>query len=114
MKRERVTERKPLFVPLTTKWFRQFESGEKYVEYRAFGPRWNLDTCFGGREVTLSHGYSGARLSSKIVSVDVLHAAAAPEVARQIFPNAEKIIAIHLGEITPAGRRALSGDSDEG
>jgi hypothetical protein len=48
---------KPLFVPLKTKYYNDFASGEKNEELRAYGPRWNERTCTVGRPVTLSHGY---------------------------------------------------------
>lgn len=47
----------PLFIPLKTKWFDQFISGEKRSELRLYGPRWNERTCVPGREVILSKGY---------------------------------------------------------
>lgn len=99
---EPLAGRPPLFVPLRTEWFRAFESGEKTVEYRAYGPRWNETTCYVGRPVTLSHGYSGARLSTEIYIVEVLRAECAPDVARKIFPKADRIIAIYMSDVTPA------------
>lgn len=48
---------KPLFIPLRTKWFEQFASGEKRSELRLYGPRWNERTCLIGRGVVLSRGY---------------------------------------------------------
>ena len=47
---------KPLFVPLATRWYEKFESGEKDTEYRQFGPRWNFKTCIVGRSAILSKG----------------------------------------------------------
>ena len=58
---------KPLFVPLKTEWFRAFAAGAKTTEFRLYGPRWNEATCVPGRQVTLSHGYSGARISAEVV-----------------------------------------------
>lgn len=52
---------KPLFIPLKTAYFEAFAKGEKTVEYRPYGPRWNECTCPVGRKVTLSHGYGKAR-----------------------------------------------------
>ena len=57
---------KPLFVPLRTEWFEAFASGKKHEEWRRYGPRWNEKTCRVGRPVTLSHGYSGARLAGEV------------------------------------------------
>ena len=48
---------KPLFIPLKTEFYLQFKSGEKKVEYRINGPRWNECTCKVGRPVILSRGY---------------------------------------------------------
>ena len=51
---------KPLFIPLKTEFYLQFKSGEKKVEYRINGPRWNERTCKVGRPVILSRGYGKA------------------------------------------------------
>lgn len=48
---------KPLFIPLKTEFFAAFASGEKTVEFRPYGARWNERTCAIGREVVLSCGY---------------------------------------------------------
>jgi hypothetical protein len=50
-------DEKPLFIPLNTEYYEQFESGEKKVELRQYGPRWNKKTCRVGRAATLSKGY---------------------------------------------------------
>ncbi len=54
-------EVKPLFVPLKKEYYEAFECGEKTVEYRAYGPRWNEKTCWVGRPVTISCGYGNHR-----------------------------------------------------
>lgn len=87
---------KPLFIPLRTQWFREFEAGTKDTEYRAYGPRWNERACRVGRKATISHGYSGKRLERVVAAFKVLDFADAPEAARSIYPNAEFIAAIHL------------------
>lgn len=87
---------KPLFIPLRTQWFREFEAGTKDTEYRAYGPRWNENTCRVGRKATISHGYSGKRLERVVESFAVLDFADAPEAARSIYPDAAYIAAIHL------------------
>lgn len=89
-------EEKPLFIPLKTQWFREFEAGTKDTEYRAYGPRWNERTCRVGRKATISHGYSGKRLSRTVTAFMVLDFAFAPEVARSIYPEAAYIAAIEL------------------
>ena len=48
---------KPLFIPLSGKFYDQFISGEKRSELRRYGKRWNEDTCVIGRKVVLSRGY---------------------------------------------------------
>lgn len=48
---------KPLFIPLCREPFGQFASGEKTIEFRQYGPRWNEKTCIPGRPVVLSLGY---------------------------------------------------------
>ncbi len=48
---------KPLFLPLKTKYYDDFLSGDKGDELRRYGPRWNEKTCPVGREVLLSKGY---------------------------------------------------------
>lgn len=58
-------EVRPLFVPLITKYYEEFENGTKTKEYRKYGPRWNERTCFVGRPAVLSKGYGKAnRLQS--------------------------------------------------
>lgn len=49
---------KPLFIPLKTEYYRQFENGTKTHEYRRYGGPWNERTCFVGRLATISRGYS--------------------------------------------------------
>jgi hypothetical protein len=52
---------KPLFIPLKREFFDAFERGEKTVEYRPYGVRWNERTCEVGRPVMLSNGYGNHR-----------------------------------------------------
>ena len=63
---------KPLFVPLKGEYFDAFASGAKNTEYRLYGKRWNERTCRIGRAVTLSRGYSGARLRGHVSDFFVL------------------------------------------
>lgn len=58
---------KPLFIPLKTKYYREFESGSKTHEYRRYGGPWNERTCAVGRPVTISRGYSTPDRLSAIV-----------------------------------------------
>jgi len=48
---------KALFIPLNTKYYNDFTTGEKTEELRIYGPRWNEKTCQIGRDVILSKGY---------------------------------------------------------
>jgi hypothetical protein len=92
-----MSDEKPLFIPLRTEWFRQFESGEKDTEYRAYGTRWNERTCRIGRAATLSHGYGKARRITKcVVGFRKMPQSDAPDAARQIYPDAAFIAAIEL------------------
>lgn len=51
----------PLFVPLKAEFYEAFERGDKTVEYRRYGPRWNERSCYPGRSATLSYGYGKQR-----------------------------------------------------
>lgn len=53
---------KPLFCPVTKYYFNEYFIGNKTVEYRLYGPRWNEITCVPGRRIIVSEGYSGRRL----------------------------------------------------
>ncbi len=59
---------KPLFIPLSTEYYRLFESGDKTHELRKYGPRWNEGTCWVGRTVVLSRGYGKADRIAGVVS----------------------------------------------
>jgi hypothetical protein len=97
LRRRTTMDEKPLFIPLKTEWYRQFEAGTKDTEYRAYGPRWNERTCRVGRKAVLSLGYSsGKRLERTVSSFKVLDHAEAPEAARTIYPGAAFIAAIQL------------------
>lgn len=87
---------RPLFIPLRTEHFRKFEDGSKTAEYRAYGPRWNERTCRVGRKATVSHGYSGKRLKLVVADFKIIPFEKAPYAAKQIFPDAAWIAAIHL------------------
>lgn len=87
---------KPLFIPLCTKWFRQFEARDKHIEYRAYGPRWNERTCTVGRPAVLAHGYGWPRLDRTVGGFNVIPFRKAPKSAQEIYPNAVSIAAITL------------------
>jgi hypothetical protein len=56
-----------LFVPVVNEVYRLFESGEKWVELRQLGPKWNHRHVFTGRLVVLSRGYSTADRLHRVV-----------------------------------------------
>jgi hypothetical protein len=101
---------KPLFIPLRSEWFFAFADGSKNTEYREYGPRWNERTCAVGREAVLSHGYSGKRLYRTVAGFLKLLPKDAPAIAREIFPNAEFIAAIHLPPTPIASLPKRSGE----
>ena len=55
-----------MFIPLKRNYFEAFDLGEKNVEFRPYGARWNERTCFLGRRVTL--GYGKKRLQGWVTS----------------------------------------------
>lgn len=62
------SETKPLFIPLSRQFWALFASGQKDIEYRRYGPKWNEKVCTIGRQVTLSNGYTQRRISGTIRS----------------------------------------------
>lgn len=87
---------KPLFIPLKTRWFRAFAEGRKKVEYRAYGPRWHEGTCVVGREVVISHGYSGDRISGVIVGFHRIALHEAPRVVQEFYADKPFVAAISI------------------
>ncbi|MDH3325156.1 MAG: hypothetical protein OEM38_00400 [Gammaproteobacteria bacterium] len=83
---------KPLFIPLKTQYFNQFKAGTKTTEYRLYGSRWNDKTIVLGRMATLSHGYSGARLSAIIVNLRKVK----NKSITDIYPKGATLAAIDL------------------
>ena len=86
---------RPLFIPLTTRWFREFAEGRKTVEHRAYGPRWHEGTCYEGRPVIISHGYNGSRISARVKRFRRIPIHAAPRAAQELFAGHD-----HLAEIS--------------
>jgi hypothetical protein len=87
---------KSLFIPLKTRWFREFKSGNKHVEWRPHGPRWNAKTLIPGRRAVISHGYRGERFELTVDRFEVVPAENVPDEAREIYPSAVEFAAIHL------------------
>lgn len=82
---------KPLFIPLKTEWFRAFERGTKKTEFRLYGPRWNESTVIPGRPVTLSHGYSGDRISATVKRMRIVK-----NTITDLYPRGSLLCAIDL------------------
>jgi hypothetical protein len=88
---------KPLFVPLKTKYFNEFASGEKNEELRAYGHRWNERTCPIGRPVTLSHGYGKKhRLTGVIARFKKQHASTFGSTYREAILDVFGTLDIHI------------------
>lgn len=58
---------RPLFIPLMKEYYQSFERGEKRIEYRIYGKRWNERTVYPNRPVVLSCGYGKRNRLSAIV-----------------------------------------------
>jgi len=97
----RVT-RRPLFIPLKREWFEAFKSGNNKREWRRYGPRWNKGTCTPRRRVTLSLGYSGARLYGRVSS---FRTARAKGAAASIYGKGTKCAVIGIKLNARAVRR---------
>lgn len=70
---------KALFIPLMAKYYDAFIRGDKDTEYRLHGKRWNLKTCYSGRQVILSRGYGKQnRVTGAIEDVYVAPSQALP------------------------------------
>lgn len=90
---------KPLFIPLKAKFFDAIKAGTKKAEHRTYGPRWNENTCWPGREIIFSRGYGKKdRLRAWIWSICVnkrydeewLEVYGCPGFAISIFFNLER------------------------
>ena len=62
----------PLHIILRHRFFDAFASGEKTLEWRRLGARWNEVTCRPGRRVVLMRGYTRAgALQGRITAYEV-------------------------------------------
>lgn len=87
---------KPLFIPLTGKYYDAFINGNKDTEYRLHGPRWNLKTCVFERQVILSRGYGKQnRVSGFIDSVKILKRS---ELNFQLQQSMREIYRLSIGD----------------
>jgi len=90
-----MNDRPPLFVPLRAEYFREFAAGTKNVEWRKIGPRFNERTLYKGRAITLSNGYSGARLYGRVVRLEFAAASTVPN-ATSIYKPSDLLVGIHI------------------
>jgi hypothetical protein len=86
----------PLFLPLKAEYFRAFVEGRKSIEWRKLGKRYNERTLFVGRKVTLSNGYSGARLYGSIVRLEFSVAEKVGPDALALFTPRQMLAGIHV------------------
>lgn len=86
---------KPLFVPLKREYFEAFYNGTKRTEYRLYGPRWHEGTVIPGRPVTLSLGYSGARLSGTVRKMRKVK-----NTITDLYPRGAILCAIDIADIS--------------
>lgn len=88
----------PLFIPLRKEFFEAFEKGEKTVEYRPFGARWNDRTCTVGRPVVLSNGYGKRRrLAGRITKFTTSTAASKTKSWEACYgPGECQVACIHI------------------
>ncbi|WP_319761898.1 hypothetical protein [Maridesulfovibrio sp.] len=64
---------RPLFIPLKKEYFEQYKNGTKKYELRKPERQFQLKYLTPGRDVTLSCGYSGDRLYTKIGGAELWH-----------------------------------------
>lgn len=86
---------KPLFIPLKREYFEAFDNGTKRTEYRLYGPRWHEGTVIPGRPVTLSLGYSGARLSGTVRRMRKVK-----NTITDLYPRGATLCAIDIADIS--------------
>lgn len=85
-----------LFVFLRRKWFEAFADGSKTVEWRRYGRCWNEGTIQIGRPAWICLGYTKTRIERTIVGFSIVPLAQGPQAAREIYPDAEFLIAIEF------------------
>lgn len=86
---------RPLFIPLYAEHFEAFERGDKTIEYRRWGARWNDSAIKPGRVAIIARGYSGPRLDAIVIKVERVRASSIkPRPA--LFPKSTILCAISL------------------
>jgi len=87
-------QERPLFIPLKTEYYEAFVSGEKIVEYRKYGPRWNAEVCKIGRKVIISKGYGKQNRKTGVISgFGRIQFKDAPPTVSDVYPLGEPDIA---------------------
>lgn len=106
---------KSLFIPLKREYYEKFESGEKWVELRPYGKRWNEHTCFEGRPVVLSLGYGKKhRLTGVVVSFFTSAHATFREDWQKIYGNKyDRAACIEIGYLKPVTEKILMSKLEE-
>ena len=98
---------KPLFIPLMKEYYQAFERGDKEIEFRLYGKRWNWKTCQVGRDVILSCGYGKRnRLKGRISAFDKILLSELNETVIndmiKIYGDIDvEVACIHISDITP-------------
>lgn len=102
---------KPLFIPLKSEYYEAFKDGSKDTEYRLHGKRWNENTCWRGRKITLSKGYGKKnRLYGVISSVWVTNSVSVAYVIQEalaaIFgPGIHEVICLEIHLLDVSGEK---------
>jgi len=89
-------EEKPKFIAVKAEYFRAFKDGSKTVEWRKFGPGYNERTLWIGRAITISNGYSGARLHGTITALDFMPARLVSKEALLYYAPSDTLVGIHV------------------
>ncbi|OCG45699.1 hypothetical protein A9G34_00955 [Gilliamella sp. Choc4-2] len=84
------------FFPLKKEYFKMFMNGDKNIEYRYFGKRWNFKTLSVGKTAILANGYLFPRIEAKIVKLEIIKWNDAPSYVKLALPIEVDLIAIHL------------------
>lgn len=87
---------KPLFIPLTRRWFEAFARGDKTEEFRPEHPRWAEKHCWPGRPVVLSMGYGRQRRVLGRVTHWRRCGPDADPAIRQVYPDGDRFVAIGI------------------
>jgi hypothetical protein len=90
---------RPLHLVLKARFFDEFASGRKTIEWRRHGRRYNQTTIPDGRAITLRRGYTATCLAGHVVEAHIVASEDAPPEVRAIFgcrEGALEIVAIEV------------------